>query len=312
MKGENKMNHTNNFYRFEGRLWESLEFLPISGWETEYIAKRQKKGDGQYILEIYDDKDNAIITVNPYVDFEEGCTSQNDTMRSVRLISHIPAIKNGRRLVFRTKNKIIYETKIAKEPPEIKINEVKKIDNNSVSFKWEAHHQENMSLSYSIVYIVDKKRVFLLERSFKKQSYTAKLNKYPGGNNCQLAVLVSDGVRSTFAVSKRFSRTSANPKVWIQSPSDNDILPFGQSISLIGQATDITGASLIDKNLIWTIDDKEVVRGIRLTAVDLKPGTHKILLEYAVNKKIVAAQAINIKVKEMNKFQKTYLELLDI
>ena len=108
------MSETKTYLRFDGVLYEDMDFEPNRGWETHRIFSRPENGDGTYQIELLDEDGRVLIPISPAVDFQDGCFHAFSTMRSVRVTAYLPYHPAARRLVFRRDDYIIYEAPVAK------------------------------------------------------------------------------------------------------------------------------------------------------------------------------------------------------
>jgi hypothetical protein len=109
-------------------------------------------------------------------------------------------------------------------------------------------------------------------------------DRLPGGRECRLIVIYSNGMRSTTAATKPFGLDPIHPVLQITHPADGSRLPSGSPVTLEGLVQDPEHPSAPhDANrLIWRVDDREVGAG-PLTSVDpLESGEHTITLSYRV------------------------------
>ncbi len=107
-------------------------------------------------------------------------------------------------------------------------------------------------------------------------------DRLPGGRECRLIAIYSNGLRSTTAATEPFGLDPIGPVLRITYPADGSRLPNGAPIRLEGLVQDPEHPSgpLVADRLIWRVDDREVGTG-PLTSVDpLESGEHTISLSY--------------------------------
>ncbi|MFB6080725.1 MAG: Ig-like domain-containing protein [Haloferacaceae archaeon] len=306
------MTDTKTYIRFDGRLWEDMTFDPRPGWETEWIASSPPEADGPYRIELLADGD-PVVSVSPAVEFDTGCApTERREMASARIVAYLPFNPDADRLVFRREGAVIYERKIPSKPPTIEIEGVERGD-EAVTVAWAAEAHGDVDLTFVVAYVADGKRAIPLARDHEGDRFTVDTSDLPGAEAAHVAVLATDGIRSSFAVSEPFAVDPKPPRVWIQRPDEGEVVPFGHPVSLVGQATDVTGHSLDDGALRWFVDDEPVASGTRTAAAtDLAPGDHAVELRYAGDDRDGAARAaLTFSVAEPAKARREYDAAMD-
>ena len=300
------------FLRFDGILSEDMEFEPRRGWETNRIARRPPEGDGEFLLELLDKHGETLIRVSPRVDFdaESGMTPENETMKATRVTSYVPYHPSARLLVFRRDTYTIYETPITKTPPQVQVGEAS-IKGHSVSLNWEAVHRSKNPLTYNIVCVVDEgKRYVMLARDLEESEAELSLNNVPGGEG-RLGVLATDGVRSSFAVTKPFKVETKPPNISISWPIDGSTVPPDQPVTLTGRAADVTGKTLPEDGLVWDVDGTIARTGNGTAlAASLRPGQHEATLSLQENGNVVADKTVTFTVNDYNDAQLRHRDVM--
>jgi len=296
-----------SFLRFDGRLWENMNFERRPGWETERVAHPRKDGDQGYALDLLDEEGRLLVSISPDVDFDRATTSPMEEMRSTRVIAYVPFHSRARQLVFHRGDIDIHREDISAEPPEVRLGTVRRRKDGSVEFRWTARHKDKRPLTFNVVYLADNNRSFQLARGLTETRYTADLAPFPGSKEGRFAVLATDGTRSSFAVSDPIAVADKEPRVWINAPADGDVLPPDQPVTLRGLATDIAGAGLPEHHLRWWVDRKQVAHGQQLALAEgLTPGRHTVLLEYAPSGETAATAQARFEIAPRNNDQQRY------
>lgn len=115
-----------------------------------------------------------------------------------------------------------------------------------------------------------------------KRTLEIPADRLPGGRECRLIVIYSNGMRSATAATKPFALEPIHPVLRITRPTDGSRLPSGTPITLEGLVQDPEHPSgpRDAERLVWTVDEREVGTG-PLTSVDpLESGEHTIGLSY--------------------------------
>mgnify|MGYP006287413343 CR=1 FL=1 len=300
------------YIRFDGILQEDLEFDFRPGWETARVFRQPDEGTGEFVLELRDEEDEVLTRVSPDVDFRSGCmTEENETMAATRVLAYVPYHRDARRLVFRREDAVIFEASVAPEAPSVELNAVELTDEQELHLEWSAEPGGDRELTYNVVYQLDGERYFPLARGLSQTEVDLDLSNVPGGGTARVAVLATDGIRSSFAASEPFEAEGKPPRAWIQRPTDGATLPPDQPVSLIGQALDVAGASLPPDGLVWEVDGDVVAEGSRLAvADDLQPGEHEITLTYRAGKEARVSETITVRISARNEEQERHRQLM--
>ena len=295
-----------SFIRFDGHLAEDMTFTRRLGWETERIAHRPREGDGRYLLELLDEDRRPLVAVSPHVAFDECSTGVE--RRLTRVVAYIPLRPEGRELVFRRGEIAIHRESVSTDPPRVRITKLGRRDDGVVELEWEASAP---GLLARVVYLAGPRRGFVVVRERRGNRATVHLSRFPGTRDGRLAVLVSDGTRSSSAVSRPFRVPDKPPVCSIAAPVAGEVLQADQPFSLLGRCRDVAGANLPDSGLRWLIDGEVAAEGAHLAlAPPLPPGAHEIVLEYRQRRAIVARTRARITVARRSAAQQRLMELL--
>jgi hypothetical protein len=296
--------------RFVGRLWENMIFERAPGWETDRVERRPDQGDGEYQLELRNADGEVLVRVSPDVDFYRRTTIGPGEMLSADIVAYVPLRRDGRELVLRRGDLVVHREDVSPEPPQIDVNAVQRHRGERILISWRAEGPEGRDLTFDLLYVVNRERAFYLARRVAGLSYVAEIASYPGGQQIEIAVLASDGTRSSFSFSPAFEVEARPPQVIINIPLPDTVLPADQPVSLSGQATDVAGAPLPLQHLRWEVDGREVGRSRDVAmATDLEPGPHEAVLRYADPVGPDGEQRRTFVVAERNPEQQRFAEL---
>lgn len=109
-------------------------------------------------------------------------------------------------------------------------------------------------------------------------------DRLPGGRDCRLIVIYSNGMRSATAATKPFALAPIHPVLRIMRPTDGSRLPSGVPITMEGLVQDPEHPSgpLDAARLVWTVDEREVGTGPLMSVAPLESGEHTIGLSYRI------------------------------
>lgn len=145
---------------------------------------------------------------------------------------------------------------------------------------WSGKDPDGDKVSYVVQYSNDDRQSWqVLALDYQAESFLQSTEHLPGGTQCRVRVLVSDGFRSTVVSSLPFAVETHAPFARIASPADPSRFVLGEQIRLTGFGYDVEDGSLGDQSLSWSIDGNPTsARGSELGLQDLLPGTHRIEL----------------------------------
>lgn len=304
------MTRRGHYIRFEGRLWENNTFEFEPGWETA-LPETDAEGEDTYLVEIRSAEDETLVSRSPRVFFQSELAPEAPGSRAVAHVRvFVPFHLDGRKLVFRHGEYVIFEREIAPAPPSVRIEAIDRRDENEVVVRWST--SETDDLTYNVEYTPDGDSRILLGYGLDDQTFVADLSRVPGSDDARLLVTATDGIRSSTVSTDAMSVPEKPPTVWIQQPVANAELPADQPISLIGQAVDLAGGVLREERLVWRLDEEIVTRGTRLALLDgLYPDDYRISLEYTHDNEVVAATTIGITITDRTPSQERYRTVME-
>jgi hypothetical protein len=111
-------------------------------------------------------------------------------------------------------------------------------------------------------------------------SFTVNPRFLPGGAQCRIRVIASDGFNSAAATSAAFALPGRAPEPFIGGLRDGQRLAFGTSESLLGFAFDAEDGSLPTADLSWDLagPTPKTGAGASLAVSDLSPGVYTATL----------------------------------
>lgn len=243
------MDSNTKFIRFTGVLCEDMEFVRSPGWEVSQIKlKEDDDSNGRYKIDLLDEEHQVITTVRPGVTLVPGCAAVHRGPRAASVTAYLPLVQHARQIVLRSGDREIYRETIARHPPEIRITSCKIDKEDKVNLKWEAHSQdEAKELSCVVAYVPDADIAFTIATQVADRELVVDLNNYPGSKEARLSVMVTDGLRSSRAVSKPFEVPDHKPTVDILEPEDSCCLPAFQPVTFRGISIEPGGKRIDDE-----------------------------------------------------------------
>jgi hypothetical protein len=144
---------------------------------------------------------------------------------------------------------------------------------------WEATHAEGRPLHFCLRYSHDGGRRWgRITLRTQRQEIELDLDALPGGADCRVAVVASDGVNTTVVESAPFSTPLKPCRAMVLGPADGARLSRGEPARLRGQGYWLEENRPETERLTWTSSrDGELGRGMALDVL-LSPGEHEIQL----------------------------------
>ncbi|MGH9889235.1 MAG: hypothetical protein ACREBE_27120 [bacterium] len=284
------------FLRFVGKLWETGEFEPGIGWETECVARRPRATDG-LMLRLLDAHGQVLVETGAELRTPSCRPGGTRGMQGERLIGYLPLHAEGRTVVLLRHGRPVYHVDLPKEAPRVTITSREIDKKGSVHLRWEAQHDRK--LWFDVVFTDGEHRSVSVARELTGHETVVDTAHLAGGLGCSVTVLATDGLRSALARSAPFDLPTQAPRLTISMPRDGEVVAPGQPISLLGHSHDVAGRALRDDDLVWLIDGTPVARARRIAAAGpLEPGAHHVELIYAPNGQAAARSSVTLHVSE--------------
>ncbi|MEP6691046.1 MAG: hypothetical protein ABJD07_07805 [Gemmatimonadaceae bacterium] len=282
------------FLRFVGKLWETGEFEPGIGWETERVARRPRAEDG-LTLQLLSGDGDVLVEAGVEVRTPLCRSGERREMRGQRLVSYLPLHADGRTVVLLRDGRAVHRVDLPQAAPRIRITSHDVDKTGRVHLRWDATHDR--TLWFDVVFTDGEHRSVSVARELTEHEATVDTANLPGGLGCSVTVLATDGLRSSLARSAPFDLPEQPPRLTISMPKDGDVVAAGQPISLLGHSHEVGGRALSDDHLVWLIDGAPVARGRRMApAGPLAPGAHRVELAFAPNGETVARIGVTLRV----------------
>ncbi|WP_207481758.1 hypothetical protein [Arenibaculum pallidiluteum] len=285
------MDGQRTFLRFVGKLWDDMRFEPGLGWETVRIS-RVPHPDEAFRLELLDEAGMVLVSAAPEV-FRGDCRAAHNATRAARVTGYIPFRNDAAAVVLRTESREIHRETLSRTTPSIEIKHVADLGNGRISVAWAAEHERPIRF---VVRYLTGRTSYLVSHAVTETEAVVDTASFPGGGaGCRIAVLASDGLRSSFAVSEPFAVDEKPTRVFILSPLNSQMVAADQPFSAFGQAINAFGRSCPDNGLVWDLDGSLIARGTRMVLVpSINPGKHHLALSYVVEGRVLASEAVVI------------------
>lgn len=289
--------------RVSGWLLETGEFRPGIGWETQRVRQRPL--------------DNSDIKVSLIGEGETQLVSRPAEVRTticggaavtagsrVRVVAYLPLLEEASAVVIRAGDRVIHRAELASRPPTVSVDRAEVVD-ESLNVLWSAEHDRPLWFN---VFVSDaRKRTILVGSGLTTNGLTVDIATLPGGPECSVAVLATDGYRSEIARSDPLELPARPPVATILGPAAGDLLTPDHPVSLLGSARDAAGEVLPEEGLVWVVDGETVAEGTQLTVIKpLSPGAHTIALRWNRD----AEAVVSVTVADRTPEQEAWLRLV--
>ncbi len=209
----------------------------------------------------------------------------------------VPYPEGTTKIVIKKEEVLLKDVQATPNPPEVTVhypNGGETIDGTS-EIKWSAEDRDGDKLSYSVLYSHDGGESWMaLEVDLNETDCTLASSNLPGGEQCLVKVVATDGLNTGYDVSDRFF-TIANkaPFVSIISPKNGDVYQVGE-VLLQGIAYDLESTEL---TIQWTSSQDGILgSGEELLIDELSQGEHTITFTVIDSTSKKAEEKVKIKI----------------
>jgi hypothetical protein len=295
------------FLRFFGRLWESGEFEADWGWESTRLARRSL-ADPDHQLELVDANGAVVATGTVELRVSRCGHEEVQGVERARVVGQVALHPDARAVLLRRGDRVLHRAEIGTRAPGLGAVEVSVSADGQVHVRWRAEHDR--PVVFNLVFVDGRHRRLPVARNLSAQEFRFDTAALPGGLGCSIAVLATDGLRSSLVRSAPFDLPEKPPRVVMLAPAEGDTLSPDQPFTLLGLAQDLAGQAVPDEHLVWFVDGVGVARGRRCSvAGPLAPGAHRIELACWQDGRAVATQACSVSVAERSPEQARWLEM---
>lgn len=176
---------------------------------------------------------------------------------------------------------ILYEIKVSEDKPQVKLTwETPELVSGKQTVTWEGHHPRNQPLQYFLRYThTNGENWQRIGLRTEEQHQEIDFDRLPGGKNCRVSIVATDGVNTVTYTSTPFQVDVKPCIAMIFLPQDGATFASESSILFQGQGFYMEESKAETEDLIWTSSkDGELGRGAILQTGRLSPGPHDITL----------------------------------
>jgi hypothetical protein len=291
-----------------GRLTRTDEFIPRRCSSTMHVRQwpeRDQRDHGDVVAETVSSDGEVLRTEAPSVVREEVCAPGEPTWR-VRV--YVPLDEDAAEVRLRRGGRVLWSARIPDRPdvrmrltsPPVRGRSAEQQrprrrprgdDDSTPGYpggdpavvEIEVSEPADAALAFlTIVHRWGERRFHTVYIGPVQRRVAISADRLPGGNECELFVIYSNGLRAATARSETFAVEPIGPVLTIVRPQRTTVLTEGVPVALEGVIVDPENPSAATRGdtAIWSVDG-EVVGAGALTSVDgLSAGDHVVELAY--------------------------------
>ncbi len=137
--------------------------------------------------------------------------------------------------------------------------------------KWEATAKS--ALTYYVRFSADGTKWFRVAVNLQREDYVLDLRLLPGGQQCRLQVLATNGYRTHYVELPPFALAQKLPELLIGDPSGP---------ALFAQGFSYEHGPIVGDSILWLSDGHGVARGGRFDVRGLREGVHEVAVALSI------------------------------
>jgi len=270
--------HRVRYLVLTGSLYPDNHFVYRSSYLSDNPALYRRDQQSPVIAELLDDAGNLLLrqplpAVQYCLDGESSPTLHvRGAIPVPATTSHIQLLHDGARVI---------ELRVNDTAPEVRTRwQPSRQLAGKQTISWEARHPEGLPVQSFVRYSHDNGEHWeRITPTRPKQSVEIDFDQLPGGDQCRIAIVASDGVNTTTMETESF-RVPVKPcRALITAPSDGTTLEQGQAVTLQGQGFYLEENEPEFQQLVWSSSqDGELGTGRTVIVPRLSRGEHQITL----------------------------------
>jgi hypothetical protein len=274
------------YLRVAGFVRPNGRYVAKPGWVTRHVVF-QPGDESPYEAQLLDATGKPLAKARMSL-AQDGCGPWTPTDRA-ELAAYLPLTDDATEvLVVDTQlDAELDRAVIHRAPPLLELDEVT-LAGTLLRARWTAQHPR--PVTFNVAFFVGRDRAFALAVDERATTVETDIGHLPGGPECHVVVVATDGVRSATVISEPLAFAGAPARAVIIAPAPDSHLAEGEPFSLIGLVVDAGGRPVEEGDLRWAIDGDVVAEGTRLGGVEgLPAGEHVVQLELATDAPLLAA-----------------------
>jgi len=205
-------------------------------------------------------------------------------------------------VVFKQGQQVLKEVKRSPNAPTVQVISPNgsEVTGKNLEIRWQSQDADGGNLAHSVLYSNDGGATWkTLALEISDTNYTIDAGNLPGGNQCLVKIIATDGFNTGYGQSDGFfSVSNKAPLAFIESPKDGEVYRTGQVVPLQSLAYDADSEGISGLTFEWSSSINGSLKGGEETAVtNLSPGTHEIALTVRDSSGSTAKDKVTIKVE---------------
>jgi hypothetical protein len=256
------------------------------GYLTEQSKPTVEDLDSPLSVELVDERGRTLlrhrIAASPFC-------ADGATINQLAVLGKVPFPPATRTVRFLRDAVLIHEIEVPREKPEVRLHwEPPQNIAGRVPVAWSGQHPEGRSLTYALRYSHTGGRTWQpLGFNLKETELEVDFDSLPGGVDCRLSVMATDGVNTTVEDSEPFSVPVKACLAMILSPENEATFAAGEPVPLRGQGFYLEENEPETEELAWdSSKDGDLGRGMSLEVPSLSPGHHQITLTTGLGERV--------------------------
>jgi len=172
---------------------------------------------------------------------------------------------------------VLYSTSASPSQPTVSSVSLTQIDQDTMQVNWSGSDADGDELTYLILFSPDNGASWdtVVYESTENQE-TLDLSKLPGGADCRIQVVVTDGINTGAMVSQSFASDNKSPIAGLIQPVLDETYYIGDLIEFEGAAYDLEDSEV--SRILWYSDIDGLIGGGEELQTTLGIGVHTITL----------------------------------
>jgi hypothetical protein len=264
---------TQSYLHIRGTLVDEWHYIARDGYESERAGARHR-GDPQFQLVLCACDGTDIYSIAPQV--IDRCSGVEHSRRS-RVRGVLPYLDEAVAYELRRAGRTVYRREIpAQPPPAPNVLVHKHEDGLTLHLQVE---RQNWPSSYSVIAQGESGKRYTIARTRDSMLAEIETSSIPLSGTATILVAIHDGVRSTEVEVAKLDVPERPDMALILSPDENQTLPFGQPVSVLGCYLNAAGEPQSADAMEWFLDGERLSRATAIVATEaLAPGRHRLTL----------------------------------
>jgi hypothetical protein len=266
------------YLRILGRLYPNNLLVLRPSYIVSNPGRFQVEEKSPLIVCFYDEKDKLLLSAPLALRAYDIYQGRSDKRQ---VSGRVPLPPGTRRIRFFLDDILILEQPVEEGKPAVRftLERTFKAEGRQ-KIQWKTDHSNQKPLQYIVRYSHDKGRTWLmLGTRTDTPERVIDFDKLPGGKECLLSVMATDGANTSTSVSKPFAVKVKPCQALILFPPDGARFLAGEPIRLYGQGFYQEENQPELELLHWSSSlDGELGTGQALMLEKLSPGEHTIRL----------------------------------